>query len=186
VVVALRLTLDEFLALPEEEPALELEADGTVVQKVSPKGKHSRLQLTLCEHINRFSESGRLALAFPELRTVFGGAAYVPDVSVYRWDRIPRGRDGEVANDFRAAPDIAVEIVSPDQSTNALVRRCVWYVEHGVLIALLADPIDRSGVRFSPNMQPRVLRGADAISMGEVLPDFALAVTELFATLRLS
>jgi len=41
-------------------------------------------------------------------------------------------------------------------------------------------------VHFSPNMQPRVLRGADAISMGEVLPDFALAVTELFATLRLS
>jgi hypothetical protein len=27
------MTLEEFLALPEEKPALELEPDGTVVQK---------------------------------------------------------------------------------------------------------------------------------------------------------
>ena len=90
-----RLTLDEFLALPAEEPALELEPDGTVVQKVSPQGQHSRLQLALCEQINRFAEGRRLALAFPELRVVFGGAAYEPDVSVFRWDRIPRGADGD-------------------------------------------------------------------------------------------
>jgi len=186
VVTAPRFTLEEFLALPGEEPAMELEADGTVLQKVSPKGKHSRLQLVLCERINRFAERGRLALAFPELRAVFGGAAYVPDVCVYRWDRIPRDRDGEVENEFRVAPDIAVDIVSPDQSTNALVRRCVWYVEHGVLIALLVDPIDRSVVQFSPNVQPRVLRGHDIISMTEVLPGFDLAVSEVFGALRLS
>src|SRR5579864_7186064 len=76
-----RLTLDEFLALPEEKPALELESDGTVVRKASPQGQHSRLQLAICERINRFAESRRLALAFLELRVLFGGAAYVPDVS---------------------------------------------------------------------------------------------------------
>src|SRR5438128_11727053 len=59
------LTLDEFLALAEEEPALELEPDGTVSQKVSPKGQHSALQLALCEHINAFARPRHLALAFP-------------------------------------------------------------------------------------------------------------------------
>jgi hypothetical protein len=42
------MTLVEFLALPEEEPALEF-ADGRVEQKVSPKGKHSGLQGEPCE-----------------------------------------------------------------------------------------------------------------------------------------
>ena len=78
-----RLTVAEFLALPDEEPALELEPDGVVVQKVSPNGRHSRLQLVVCKRINEFAESHRMAMAFPELRVVFGGAAYVPDVSVF-------------------------------------------------------------------------------------------------------
>jgi Uma2 family endonuclease len=67
--------------LPAEELALELEPDGTVVQKLSAQGQHSRLQLALCEQINGFAENRRLALAFPALRVVFGAAAYVPDVS---------------------------------------------------------------------------------------------------------
>ncbi len=180
-----RLTLDEFLALPAEEPALELEPDGTVVQKVSPQGQHSRLQLALCEQVNRFAEGRRLALAFPELRVVFGGAAYVPDVSVFTWDRIPRTVDGDVDNVFGAPPDVAVEIVSPEQSTNALVRRCLWYVENGVDTALLIDPADRSVVRFVQDETTRVLRGDDRIEFGSILPDFTISVSELFRALRL-
>jgi Uma2 family endonuclease len=42
-VASSRLTLDEFLKLPEEEPALEY-VNGVVSQKVSPKGRHSSLQ----------------------------------------------------------------------------------------------------------------------------------------------
>lgn len=40
-------------------------------------------------------------------------------------------------------PDLVVEIASPRQSINGLVRRCIWYTENGVGIALLVDP-DRS------------------------------------------
>jgi Uma2 family endonuclease len=180
-----RLTLEEFLALPEEKPALELEPDGTVVQKVSPQGQHSVLQLALCERINAFGRARRLALALPELRDIFGGAAYVPDVSVYRWQRVPRTAGGEVANVFDAPPDIAIEIVSPEQSVNALVRRCVWYVDNGVAIALLVDPADRSVVQFRRGQPARVLQGDDRIEFGSVLPDLTIAVAELFGSLRL-
>lgn len=180
-----RLTLLEFLALPEEEPALELEPDGVVVQKVSPKGRHSRLQLALCDRINQFAEPRHMALAFPELRVVFGGAAYVPDVSVFAWDRIPRTSDDEIADVFEEPPDAAIEIVSPQQSPNAVLRRCVWYVENGVAFALLVDPADRSIVRFEHEHAARVLRGGDAIEFGAVLHGFRLTVDEVFASLRL-
>ena len=85
-----RMTLEAFLELPDEKPALELEPDGTVVRKVSPKGVHSTLQWYFLETINGFALRQRLAKAYPELRTIFSRAAYVPDVSVYRWERIPR------------------------------------------------------------------------------------------------
>lgn len=180
------LSLGDFLALPEEEPALELEPNGTIVQKVSPKGQHSTLQLALCDRVNGFAPERHLGRAFPELRTVFGGAVYVPDVSVFRWERIPRATDGKVADDFRVAPDVAIEIVSPDQSTNALVRRCLWYVAHGVRVAMLVDPSDESVVVLRENLAPQVFRGADIIDFAEVLPGFRVTADELFGALYLS
>jgi Uma2 family endonuclease len=179
------LTLDEFLALPEEKPALEFEPDGTVSQKVSPKGQHSTLQLALCDHINAFARPQHLAVAFPELRAVYDDTAYVPDVAVYRWHRIPRTPDGRVANDFREPPDIAIEIVLPEQSTNALIRRSLWYVQHGVEIALLVDPGDDSVIRWHAKDPTAALRRRDEINFGEVLPGLQLTVAELFDVLYL-
>lgn len=45
---------------------------------------------------------------------------------------------------FLPLPDLIVEIASPGQSISALVRRCLWYVQEGVAVALLVDPDDRS------------------------------------------
>lgn len=178
------LTLEEFLRLPEDEPALEY-ADGEVTQKVSPKGRHSRLQDKIPERINGFAEPKRLAAAFPELRATFAGVSRVPDVAVYLWDRIPRTPDGRVADEFFAPPDIAIEIVSPDQHVGALIRRCVWFVENGVRIAVLIDADDESVVVFRHGTQPATLHGSAVIHLDDVLPGFRLTVDELFAMLTL-
>jgi Uma2 family endonuclease len=179
-----RLLLDEFLRLPEEEPALEY-IDGMVIQKVSPQGQHSTLQGVLIDRFNRFAGPRRLAYAFGELRATFGGRSPVPDVSLYRWERIPRNSAGEVENRFVEPPDLAVEIVSPDQSVTALFRRCLWYVENDVRIALLVDPDDRSVIVFRGSDRPTACRGDDRLDLDEVLPGFQLTVRELFGALKL-
>ena len=46
-----QMTLEEFLKLPEEDPPLEF-ADGKVTQKVSPKAKHSVIEMELANHTN--------------------------------------------------------------------------------------------------------------------------------------
>ncbi len=180
-----RLTLEEFLKLPEEEPALEF-AGGEVSQKVSPKGRHSALQAELVERFNRAGRAEKLARAFTELRATFGGRSYVPDVSVYRWGRIPLDEAGRVADDFFDPPDIAVEIVSPEQSVNAQVRRCLWFVANGVGAALLVDPADESVLLFRPGPTPQPLHGPELIEFGDLLPGFQLGVQELFDSLKLA
>ena len=66
-----------------------------------------------------------------------------------------------------------------------LVRKCIWYVEHGVVLALLIDPLDRSVLLFRANAIPRALRTADQIDLAEVLPGFEATVDELFGALKL-
>jgi len=179
------LTLEAFLELPEKKPALEFE-DGTVTQKVPPRGKHAALQGGIGELFNRFGRPRKLALAFSELRTTFAGYSRVPDVAVYLWDRIPRDSTDKVADDFREPPDIAVEIISPGQTSNGMVRRCLWFVENGVRAALLVDPYDESILVFRPDRAMVLLLGADQIELGDILPGFALTVEEVFGTLLLS
>ncbi|SRR5581483_2160922 len=185
VVAARGLTLEQFLALPETKPALEY-ADGEVRQKVAPRPRHSRLQYVLAYRFNAFAEPRRLAMAFPELRTTFAGASYVPDVAVFTWDRLPLDSSGELADECREPPDIVIEIISPGESAPALARRCQWYVAHGVRLAVLIDPRPR-GIRvrvFRPGAAPLALDPAGQIDFGDVVPGFQIGVQELFATLR--
>ena len=178
------LSLEEFLALPETKPAREYQ-NGEITPKPMPKGKHSRLQLKLCNYINDYAEGKQVAYAFPELRCSFGSRSLVPDVAVFKWERIPFDLDGEVPNDFRLVPDWVVEILSPEQSSNRVIGNILYCLEQGCQLGWLIDPTDRSILDLQPRRQPRLLRGEDCPS---VLPTLSLKLTvqQVFGWLKMS
>lgn len=178
-----RLTLEEFLTLPEEKPALEY-IDGEVAQKVSPKYRHIRLQFGFAELVNRVTIPRRIARAEPELRVNFGGRSVVPDVSIFTWERIPEDEHGEVQDDVFIAPDIAVEVRSPGQLVRDQVERCRWYVANGVRPSIFVNTQARYVRTFREGAESEPLRGTDRVDLGDVIPGFSFAVDELFAALR--
>ena len=178
-----RMTLEEFLALPERKPALEFE-DGEVCQKVSPLGRHSRLQSQGWGLLSNFAEPRRLGMAFTEARTTFAGRSRVPDLCLYSWARIPRTPDGTIEDYFFTPPDIVFEVISPAETVQKLSERCRWYVANGVQIALLVNHFRGTVTRFTPTGEA-VLTGDDRIDLDAVLPGFALTVQALFATLKI-
>jgi Uma2 family endonuclease len=177
------LTLDEFLALPEEKPALEY-VDGAIRQKVAPQAQHSVLQTLLAEWLNGYARPRKLGLALPELRTVFGGRAHVPDVVFCLREQIPRDARGRIWGNVTVPPAIVVQIASPGQTRRQLSDDCAWYVAHGVALALLVLPDAEEIVAYAPGQPPRTLRGADRLDFGAALPGYALVVGDLFAAAR--
>src|SRR5262245_47690280 len=99
------VTLRDFLRLPETKPAREYIA-GKIVQKMSPKFKHSRTQRRLVAVIDNWAQSNELGEALPELRCTFSGRSLVLDVAYFRSDRIPYDPDDTVLNDVFLAPDL--------------------------------------------------------------------------------
>ena len=118
-----RMTLETFLELPEQKPALEY-VDGAVTPKVSPNAEHSVLQDELVWRLNQAARPQRMARVFPELRATYADASRVPDIAVYRRSRVRRKQSGEVTPDFFDPPDIAIEIASPRQMMSDLVEKC--------------------------------------------------------------
>ncbi|HIK08583.1 MAG TPA: Uma2 family endonuclease [Trichormus sp. M33_DOE_039] len=125
-----RISLEEFLQLPETKPANEY-IDGEIIQKPMPPGKHSILQGELVTTINGVVKSKKTALAFPELRCTFGGRSTVPDVAVFAWQRIPIDEKGNIANVFNTYPDWTIEILSPEQSVTKVTKNILHCLNHG-------------------------------------------------------
>ncbi len=112
--VGQRMTLDEFLDLPDVKPYLEYE-DGVVRQKVSPSYVHITLQGFLYTTMNQAAKPGRRGIARAAWRFATPDWAPTPDVSFYRRGRV-KLRNGDPPDEMFEAPDIAVEIVSPGQT----------------------------------------------------------------------
>jgi Uma2 family endonuclease len=178
-----RVTLEQFLALDEQEPALEY-IHGVVTQKMSPKYRHRLLQLQLATLANLFAVPRRLARATPETRTTFAGASVVPDMVVFTWDRIPVDEHGEAPDDIFEPPDVAIEIASPGQSLRDLIDRCRWYVGNSVRVALLVDPSRRAVHVFRADGETGPLHGAERVEFGDMIPGLSFSVDELFSALR--
>ncbi|MBO3463225.1 Uma2 family endonuclease [Aetokthonos hydrillicola Thurmond2011] len=182
-VITQSLTLEEFLELPETRPASEY-ISGEILQKPMPKGKHSRLQLKLCNSINDVGEPLKSAYAFPELRCSFGTRSIVPDVAVFKWSRIPFPDDGEAPNDFLLCPDWTIEILSPEQSSNRVTGNILYCLDHGCQLGWLIDPEDRSILVLLPNQQPQLLQADQRLPvLAEI--DLELTVAQVFSWLKM-
>ena len=183
-ITTMRLTLEEFLKLPETKPASEY-IEGEILQKSMPKAKHSRLQLRTCNEINQVTETPKIAYAFPELRCTFDGRSIVPDIAVLLWEQIEFDESGEPVNDVLIAPYWTIEILSPQQSSNRVTRKIIRCLKHGCQLGLLIDPDDRSILAFLPNQQPQFCEGGEIVPVPENIPLY-LTAEQIFAWLKMN
>ncbi|MDF5707750.1 MAG: Uma2 family endonuclease [Nostoc sp. S4] len=179
-----QLTLEEFLKLPETKPASDF-INGEIIQKPMPQGEHSLLQTTLCQTINGIARSQKIAYAFSELRCTFGGASIVPDVSVFRWDRIPKTPSGRIINRFEIHPDWAIEILSPDQRLKKVLSKLLHCSRNGTEVGWLINPEDESVLGVFPEQRVELYEGADKLLILEGI-ELELTVEQIFGWLNLS
>lgn len=183
-------TLDRFLQQPETKPANEF-IDGYIYQKPMPQGQHSRLQLRLCNAVNIVAEEAQIALAFPELRCTFGSRSIVPDVAVFRWERLPINVEGEIENVFLICPDWVIEILSPDQAPMRVISNILHCLKQGTEIGWLLFPKERSLLLFQRDRQPIEITinssGDEILPVPEFLESqLKLTANQIFNWLRLT
>lgn len=179
-----QLTLEEFLALPETKPYSEY-IDGKVEQKPMPQGEHSVIQTFLSSQINEVGKSSKIVLALTELRCNIDGRSFVPDISVFTWDRIPKAATGRIANRIETYPDWIIEILSPAQSANQVIKKIMVCLQAGTQLAWLIDPEDESVLIFKPQQFPEIKSDGDALPVLGPLSMLELSADALFRWLSL-
>lgn len=172
------VTLEQFLRLAETEPYSEY-ACGEVFQKPMPTGPHAAIQLFLGAVLYPFLAQSGIGRAFTELRCIFGPPGrertYVPDVAVVLKDGLP------IPRHLHRAPDLAIEILSPDQHIAQFLDKIQFYLLYGVRLIWVIDPATSTITVEEPGKEARLLRLGDTLDGGEVLPSLSVAVADIFS-----
>ena len=165
-----RMTPEQFLALPEEKPYLEY-VDGMVVQKPMPTSEHAILVMELGLHLGLYRRTHGGAVG-AEARAALGDlpSYRLPDVSYW-------APGNKVADD--SLPSVVIEVRSRSQTLEELREKCRVFRRSGVEACWLIDPVSRSAELFEGSREGVSVSRLTAGCM----PGFELALADLFSAL---
>lgn len=179
-----QITLEQFLELPETKPASEY-IGGQIIQKPMPQGHHSIIQSGLSAELILVLKRQSIVVPFTELRCTFGGRSIVPDIAVFEKSRVSTSAR-KIENVFKIAPDWTIEVLSPGQSANKVLKNINHCLAHGAQMGWLIDPDDRSVVVSGSGYSADVVDEPTAILP---VPDFAkslqILIEQMFGWLDL-
>ena len=79
------------------------------------------------------------------------------------------------------APELVVEVLSPDDAWQVVMRKLADYFSIGVQVVWVADPEARSVYAYHSATTAQQFNEGDTLTAPEVLPGFAVPVADLFA-----
>jgi Uma2 family endonuclease len=171
------------IVLPETEPETEW-VRGRPLQKVSPQRAHSLLQGALSTRLGLWA-AGRGEVG-PEWRFRVAPPGevrrpLVPDVAYISHERLRPLSDDDVEVP-PLAPDVAVEILSPDDRRIDVDDKIGVYLRAGSSLVIVVDPKVRVVELHDP--LGTTLVDENGTIEHSALPGFEFPVRELFAVLK--
>jgi Uma2 family endonuclease len=153
-----KLTLQEFLDLPESEPYCEL-IDGAAIPQVSPKRFHCGVQKAFLFLLDPWTENrGFFYQEWSVIMTRQGQDwVPIPDLLYVSYDRL--AADWPEDGPCPVAPELVIEIISPGQTFGEMVEKATDYLSAGVLRVWVVDPKAQSITVFNSDAVPVTYRG---------------------------
>lgn len=172
------LTAEDLIGLPDDYELHEGVPRGVAA---APDGSAIAANITFL--LVRFVQPRRLGVVFSadaSFRLARNpDTVYLPDCAFVRADRI-RTRD-DLAYPYEGAPDLAVEVRSPSDRVAELDHKMRRYLVAGTRLGWAIDPVSRTIAIYRPDVPAEVLRAADTLTGGIVLPGFAVEVVDIFS-----
>lgn len=171
---------EELLTLPDGD-VYELIGGELVERKMGAKSSYIAGQTY--HRMEDFCRSNSLGWVFPE-GTSFQCFPDDPrkvrraDASHIRFGRLPGEQPPE--GHIRIAPDLAVEVVSPNDLAYDVDGKVEDYLEAGVRLVWVVNPATRTVRVHRPDGPGATLRADDELTGDDVLPGFRRPVRDLF------
>lgn len=173
-------TVEDLYQLPDDGRSYEIQ-HGLLLAEPLPGARHGRILSAIDYALSRFVRERRLGVV------LCGDPGFLlsrspdtlrgPDLAFVGRERFEAV--GDVTTAFPGAPDLAVEVLSPNDRPGDVHAKVADYLAAGTRLVWIVDPEARSVLVYPPLLAPRVLQASDVLDGGEVLPGFSVQVDEL-------
>lgn len=182
VVTETLMTAEEFAELPDDEERYEL-VEGRLETVSLPGWEHGEIVMELAFLIKGFARERKLGTVFAA-ETAFRlqsdpDTVRGPDIGFVIADRIPTG-EVDRRKPFPGAPDLAVEVISPNDVYTKVRRKIDEYLKAGTKLVWIVDPSVREVEVWRADRSRTWLTETDVLDGETVLPGFQITVRDLF------
>ena len=166
----------EVIAAPDKEYEI---VDGHPEEKEMGGARHSGVGVRLIIRLGSHVEAHHLGGVYgPDATFKIGDNERLPDVAFVSASRI--GPEGEPEGIWQIAPDLAVEIVSPNDLFEKVISKVHEYLAAGVRQVWLISPEHRTIIMYHSPTRTTILSEDDYLVSEEILPGFRCHIAELF------
>ena len=171
----------EKIALENQDLRLERTHTGKLIIMPPTGSNTGRKNSDLIAQLVIWNKNFKLGIVF-DSSTGFRlpkGSTRSPDVSWVeksRWDSLTEEEQDGYAP---ICPDFAVELRSPTDNLKTLQNKMLEYLDNGLLLGWLIDPISKKIEIYRKDQDKEILNNPTTISGDPVLPDFILNLSQI-------
>lgn len=176
------MSADQLLALPDDGRRRELVRGE--LRELTPAGhRHGkvgmRLSWRLAQHVEA-NDLGVVTLAETGFRLASDpDTVRAPDAAFVRQERVDAV--GETDGFFPGAPDLAIEVVSPQDRFTEVEEKVFDWLDAGARMVLVVNPRKQTVTVYRAWDDIVVLGRDETLAGAEVVPGWSVPVRELFA-----
>lgn len=177
-------TDEAFMALPEDSDRYEL-VNGELINMGNSGMEHGYIASILVSYLVVCVKTHKLGVVC-DSSTAFAmkaGNKRSPDVSFVAKTRL-QGLKRLPKGFFEGAPDLAIEVISPNNTFEEIHQKIVEYFENGSRLVWVVNPSEETVTIYHSPRPDRLLTSTDSLDGEDVVPNFSLNVSELFSELE--
>lgn len=175
------VTAEELLRIPDD--GLRRELVRGEVRTMAPAGNvHGRIAINVSTPLDQYVRAHDLGVVFAaETGFKIAGnpdTVRAPDAAFVRRERVEAV--GEVEGYWPEAPDLAVEVVSPNDLFAEVEEKVADWLAAGTRVILVVNPRARTVVVRLSEKVARILSEEEILDGGQVVPGWTLSVADVF------
>ena len=173
------ITAEQLIQMPAVEHCELIRGE---LIKMSPTGlEHGRVANRISVRLGLYVEERQLGI----VTTAEAGfqishnpdTVRAPDIAFISAARVPKN---PTAGFFDGPPDLAVEVLSPNDRAGDVLAKIQEWLQAGCRMVWLVDPSTRTVTVYHDRRNAQVLAEKDTISGDDLLPGFLVPVAEFF------
>ncbi len=174
-------TDEEFMALPDDGNRYEV-VNGKLIAMGSAGARHGYYVSLISFFLTAYVRAQKMGVVF-DSDTSFkmkSGNRRSPDCSFFSKERL-RSLGGIPKGYIEGSPDLVVEVLSEVNTVGEIHNKIVEYFENGSRLVWLIHPEEKYVLVYRQPEPTALKRPGDILEGEEVIPGFALDLSEFFA-----